>query len=346
MTILDSHPSTFLETPSSDCSAFVNWNKEKLVSELEKTVIFCSLVATVKIQPALDVSLEAKAARFLEFVTPKGSQSADAFFCCFAQIVDESLTNFVQFLGILISTPSQVITTAAMKMLRTLFEWCSPKIHIHLIKADLIPQIITTLNTHNILLPDRESINTNLMKIITNSFCLATPLSLDQLEVNDRNEQQAVYEAVLQQVLVPSENYISHLCGSRFSIINCDQFEHFLIFLARILGICPYHQPTMDFVLHMPVFLTIPSCLTFFDFDRSIWAFLYRMNNTQREWNRKMGEVQQIGKTVTRMLKMEGIEDVMEEKLQNDRNAFIGDQMVAKVITLNSDLGMNLPRRG
>ncbi|KAK2942016.1 hypothetical protein BLNAU_23055 [Blattamonas nauphoetae] len=230
-----------------------------------------------------------------------------------------------------------------MKILEHLFVWCSPHVRITLVKTDLIPQIIVTLNPLSLSFSEALDIHTNLMSIITKSVWLATPFGLRDLGITDRNEQQSVHETVLTQVLVPSEQYIWHLGVNRFSIIDGSQSWYFLDILARLLEVCIYHQPTMEFVLHMPAFVTIPSCLTFFEYDYSIWYFLDNMNHTQQKWNKTTGEVRHMWKTVHRRLRMEGIGDVMEEKLRNDKNRNEGRRIVDKSIRWNNLQGINLP---
>ncbi|KAK2946896.1 hypothetical protein BLNAU_18195 [Blattamonas nauphoetae] len=66
------------------------------------------------------------------------------------------------------------------------------------------------------------------------------------------------------------------------------------------------------------------------------------MNTFQRRCNEGSEEVRQMGKKMHRMLEMEGIEDVMEEKLRNDRNGF-GDFVIPKSIEWNNLQGMNVP---
>ncbi|KAK2954144.1 hypothetical protein BLNAU_10961 [Blattamonas nauphoetae] len=100
----------------------------------------------------------------------------------------------------------------------------------------------------------------------------------------------------------------------------------------------------MDFVLHMPVVLAIPSCLTFFEKEEPIWYVLFQMYNTQLYWNETKGEFRQMWKTVHRVLGMEGMEDVIEEKLQNDKNTN-GGWIIGKSIDWNNLHGMNRPNR-
>ncbi|KAK2963535.1 hypothetical protein BLNAU_1578 [Blattamonas nauphoetae] len=328
-----------------DCSAFLNWDECQNDSVREQAVVFRSLVATLKFQPALDASLETKAVIFLQYVTPHRQISADALLCSFAQIADKSSTNFIQSIMVLISSPNQAITTAAIQMLDRLFMWCSVKVRLALVKADLIPQLNMTLNPQSLSFAEAENIHNYLTFTIAHSLCLATPDGLAQLEIEDDEEYQAVHETVFQQVIAPSEKYICRLCADRFSIIDGDQSDYFMILLTRLLRISPYHQPTMEFVLHMPVFLAIPSCLTFFESDSPIWNFLSLLVGIQRKWNKQGGVVGHMGKKMHRMLRMEGIEDGIAEKLQNDQNEYVGQWIVDISIRWNNLQGMNLPER-
>ncbi|KAK2959575.1 hypothetical protein BLNAU_5353 [Blattamonas nauphoetae] len=326
------------------CSPFLIWSEDQPETVDEKAVVFQSLVATVKYQPAFDASLEAKAVKFLESVNQDDEESADPLFTSLERTTDDSSSGFVQSIVVLISSTNCVIKTAAMKMFRNLIWRCSAGVLYTLVKAALIPQLITFLNLLSLSFVEAEDIHTCLFLSICKSLWLATPDGLRQLRIEDDKKQQTIHETVLKQVLLPSEKYICHLCMIRFSIVNGDQSWNFLDLLAHLLELFRYHQPTMEFVLRMPLFFTIPSCLSFFEDDRSIWYFLYLMNSTQWEWNKKGGDVRQIWKKVLRMLRMEGIEDVIEEKLQNDKNELRGGLIVDYSIKWSNLLGLNLPK--
>ncbi|KAK2960174.1 hypothetical protein BLNAU_4727 [Blattamonas nauphoetae] len=330
---------------SIDCLPFLNWNEEELETEKEKAIIFRSLVATVNSQPALDVTLEAKAMKFLKYMDPEDEETVDVFLSHLALFSDGSSTDLIQPIVVLISSPSQVIVTATMKMLVSLICFSSTKVHLSLVEANLIPQLVITLNLRSLSLADYEHIHTDFVKIIRTTLWLATPDCLTHLKIEDRVERQAVRETVFQQVLTPTEQYLCHLCVNRYSIVDGDQSTEFMKLLARLLEISQYHQPTMDFVVNVPVVLTIPSCLAFFEVDESIWIFLEKMFFSQRKWNRGRRIVQQMWKPVLRMLRTEGIEEVTEQKLQNDRNSYFGDRMVENSIGWNHQLGMNIHKR-
>ncbi|KAK2947849.1 hypothetical protein BLNAU_17269 [Blattamonas nauphoetae] len=205
MTTLDTKPCSATDSRCPDCSLFMNWNKGCLKSDGEVAAVFRSLVATLKSHPSLDDSLEGKAVTLLKSVSPRNLKSTTAFLHSFASNSDESLSIFIQCIVVLISSPSPIITTATMRMLKVLMSNCTVGVRLALAKADLIPQLINTLNPHSLSLAESLAIHISLLHILNNSFSLATPDGLKYLDIEDRNEQQAVHEVVLQQVLAPSE---------------------------------------------------------------------------------------------------------------------------------------------
>ncbi|KAK2964072.1 hypothetical protein BLNAU_1153 [Blattamonas nauphoetae] len=265
MATLNSNRSFSTDSHFPNCSPFLNCNEEERESELDKAYVLRSLVATVTLHPALENSLEAKAVKFLESIVLDDEATADVFLGSQARNPDESLTSFVQSIVVLLSSASLIITTTAMKILKTQIQKHSTKVRLALVKVDLIPQIIITLNPHSLSFTEAVDIHIKLLEIIIHSVWLSTPTSLTQLTIEDHNEQQAVRETVLKQVLVPSEKYIHHLFTNRISITDRELSDEFMDLLSSLLQISPYYQPTMEFVLHMPIFLAIPSCLTFFE---------------------------------------------------------------------------------
>ncbi|KAK2951654.1 hypothetical protein BLNAU_13393 [Blattamonas nauphoetae] len=230
-----------------------------------------------------------------------------------------------------------------METLERIVATCSLKVRLTLVKADLFPQLINALNPLSLSFAEAIDIHTCLISTISWSLWFSIPYGLANLEITDRDEQQAVRETVLKQVLSPLEKYICHLCVNRYSILVGEQSYFFIDLLAKLLRICPYHHPTMDFVLNKSVILTIPSCLTFFEKEKQIWSFLDDMVDSQRQWNKQREQVLQLWKTVDRMLRMEGMDDVMEATLLNDKNTSSGQSVVAYSIELNNLQGMNLP---
>ncbi|KAK2948689.1 hypothetical protein BLNAU_16327 [Blattamonas nauphoetae] len=164
------------------------------------------LTGTMNLQPALDVSLEAKAVKFLESIDPQNQESAEGFIKTFGRTTDASSTKFTRSMVVLLSSPKLAIKTAAMKMLARLIVFYSENILLALLRADLIHQLITSLNPLSLSFADAVDIHISLIANIYNSVYLARPIDLPQLGIEDRDERQAVYEMVLQQVLVPSEH--------------------------------------------------------------------------------------------------------------------------------------------
>ncbi|KAK2944948.1 hypothetical protein BLNAU_20124 [Blattamonas nauphoetae] len=186
--------STYYQCP--DRSRFLDWDEEDLETEDEKAIVFQSLVATLKLQPALDVSLEAKAVKLLESVNPQHIDLADAFLGKLASFSDDSSPDFVQSIVVLISSPSQAITTTAMRILESLSLWCSAQVFYPLVKADLIPQLVTTLNPLSLSFTDAVDIHTSFMRSIRESLWLTSPNGLEHLGIEDESGQLTMEQLI------------------------------------------------------------------------------------------------------------------------------------------------------
>ncbi|KAK2959585.1 hypothetical protein BLNAU_5363 [Blattamonas nauphoetae] len=181
---------------------------------------------------------------------------------------------------VLISTPSQIVTTTTIQMLVRLISNSSNRL-LDLVKADLIPQIIITLNPLSLSFAKAVDVHVNLLKMLHDTLWLSTVRCLAQSEIEDRDERHTVHETILKQVLVPSEQYICHLCMNRCSIINDVLSAELLRLLAQLLDISRYHQPTMYFVLHMPVGLTISSASVALSHPLQIcWEFAFSITHS------------------------------------------------------------------
>ncbi|KAK2956459.1 hypothetical protein BLNAU_8513 [Blattamonas nauphoetae] len=313
-------------TMHPDVSLFLNWNERPIGSKYAQALVFRSLIAHMNFQPVLDDSLAAKSVKLLDSVIPENEQSTNIFLRSLSSSSDDYFTEFINSMILLVSSTSQSITVAAIKILDILVTHSSPQVRFSLVKADLVPQLITTLNFQSVLFTEAADIHVHLLKILHSFIWISTP---DTLKNTHDNEQKAVHETVLTQVLVPSEKYIWHLCVNRYSIIHGGLASDFMIFLDALLQVSPYYQPTMDFVLDMPVVLTIPSCLAFIEADRTIWTFLHELVEPQREWNRRGGNERPMWNEVLRMLRTEGIEDVIEQKLKTDKQRYAFYNIVA-----------------
>ncbi|KAK2949808.1 hypothetical protein BLNAU_15290 [Blattamonas nauphoetae] len=326
---------------SIDCIPFLSWTENYYESWFGQTVVFQSLVATRKIQPALDVSLEAKATQFLESLTEIFRWSPDDLLSAHVSHSDGSLTDFVQSIVVLISSPNQVIKTATMKMLNKVVVNCSAIHALLLIKADLIDQLLVTLNPLSLSFADAVDIHSKLMSIIHWSVLLTTPDGLKKLKIEDPDEQQALCETVLKQGLAPSSTYLCYLCAKYHSIIEGDMSTLFMTLLSQLLQISSHSHQTMEYVLTLPVFLATSSCLSFFETDSTIDTFLSSMIDPKSKRNEQSGDVRESEMTILRSLRMEGIDDVIEEKLVNDRSSDHANRTVVNTIKWSNMLGMN-----
>ncbi|KAK2953022.1 hypothetical protein BLNAU_12011 [Blattamonas nauphoetae] len=215
----------------------------------------------------------------------------------------------------MISLSNIRITKATIALVFRIVVFCSINTLLKLVSDGLVPQLISALNPLSLSFADADDIHIHLMRIIDYALSLSTRTELESLNIHNAHEQQAVHETVINQVLMPSEGYLRHLCVNHRLIVDGNQSSTFILLIAKIFKICPSHDPMVDFLCELPVFLAIPSCLTHFEsFDTTLW-FPTEMLEVQSEWTRGGGRMLRRWNQVLRSLRTEGIEDVFEQRL-------------------------------
>ncbi|KAK2960848.1 hypothetical protein BLNAU_4245 [Blattamonas nauphoetae] len=258
---------------------------------------------------------------------------------------DEALTEFIASIAVLLSFSNQGIITATISMLTGCTDSCSQSFVLKLIRAGLIPHIVASLNPQSLSFADSKFIHMNLILTINCSVRQSILSITNSLGIEDPIEAQAVHDTILQQVLVPSEDYIRHICVNRHSMIEADQSYELLILLNGIVRICPYNPQTIDFVLTMPLLQAITSALTFCYNDESRRVFLCRTETSQREWSRQSRNVRQSAQIVLRCLRTEGFDDWCEQILGNEGDATWRRNLTNHMNNVSVSPGINLPER-
>ncbi|KAK2962043.1 hypothetical protein BLNAU_3099 [Blattamonas nauphoetae] len=311
----------------SDSSAFVNWDRKTVESDKEKTTILFSLVSMVRKGESLEGPLEGNAELFLNQLLPSPPGTVSQFLVDLESSSNESVIDYMEALVVLLSLPNQRIIKSSLEILKTMIRFMSAPTRLRLVTANLIPQIITNLSPLSLPFTESQMILCHLRNIIGSFVSLASMDCVAELKVSDRAEQQAVHEAVLKQVLVASEEYFWHLFRNRFSIDDPLLTNELMFDEPRLLSVAPYFQPTLDYVLTLPIFQLIPSCLTFFDHDHSIFEFFVSMADAVEEWNTQDRTIIRSSAILLGSLRKEGFEDVVETRRHNFENGFRGRLM-------------------
>ncbi|KAK2940420.1 hypothetical protein BLNAU_24662 [Blattamonas nauphoetae] len=85
-------------------------------------------------------------------------------------------------------------------------------ISLDLVRKSVVPLLFSAAKPHFHSLEDTQHLHTSFVSILTLLLDLATPAVMKDLDIDDPLEQHAVCEIVLNQVLKPSEQGISHPC--------------------------------------------------------------------------------------------------------------------------------------
>ncbi|KAK2941061.1 hypothetical protein BLNAU_24028 [Blattamonas nauphoetae] len=244
----------------------------------------------MKDKPKFWPSLEDKAASFLEQISLRSEKDVDSFvFGIVPSSQIESSSDFLESVIRLISLPNQRIVRASLGLVWSIIKYSSQNTRLRLAKEDLITQLVSRLHPLTPSFDNVADFPSHLISIINPLIWLSTRGIPPQLGISPSDEQQTVHETFLNQVLRPSEGYLQHLCSIRYSLLDGRHSTQFMHLLVTLLKICPSHEPTMNFVLTLPVLLTIPSAMTFVDDDGSTVVFLEFVVNSQKGRDWKVG---------------------------------------------------------
>ncbi|KAK2948139.1 hypothetical protein BLNAU_16939 [Blattamonas nauphoetae] len=258
----------------------------------------------------------------------------------------EAFQTFVTTITILLSTDNTTIVETTLYTINHLVPMCSRNIQFGLLNADLVPQLILSLQPLTRSFKYPQNIHSDLLSIIGRLLWLPTPSNGAYAEIDDPTEQQAVHETILKHVLLPSKDYIRQICSARDLFVDRVFLPDFMTCVAQIILICPFYQPTMDYVLDLPLIFTMITSNDFYDNEESRGCFLGELADAQEEWDKHDKELRRIGTIMNRLLRMEGSEDQIEQMLQSVRNQPREGYIVSYSTRLNNLYGMNIPPRG
>ncbi|KAK2944761.1 putative Poly (ADP-ribose) glycohydrolase (PARG) [Blattamonas nauphoetae] len=177
----------------------------------DKSTIYNSLVALVKVEYPFDDALQDRAVRFLKDLEPAWDEHDYAVKLA-TDLVPSSASPFSGFIeGILtlLSSPHSTIVEATFKFLRCTIGTVSPAIRDGLMESDLVAKVFATVQPHTLPLSGNPS-------IIIDCIYLAFPSSLMDVGNTSTNiDPSKNREMILHKVVLPSSQFVTFLITNR-----------------------------------------------------------------------------------------------------------------------------------
>ncbi|KAK2960132.1 hypothetical protein BLNAU_5015 [Blattamonas nauphoetae] len=289
----------------------------------DKSAVYNSLVTLVKVGYPFNKTLQDRAAGFLEGLDPHRNKQVVAKLV--TDLVPSSTgsdSGFVTSITTLLSSPHSTVVAATLSFLyNTIIP--SSTIQCQLVGSDLISKVLATLQPHTLTISGNEEIYDNLIWIVDTSISLTHPdyfLDFDTISAIDQFNH---HEMIFQKAVLPSSQFVSFLISNRH-ILNGDVFNDFMDLLRTLIRMCPYHRPTLEFVLASPIVMALPSCTVSVEDAEHLWNILYGLNTTIFLWEREGPEVFQTWKQILPALISESYEDTLEMILRRDNENSYG----------------------
>ncbi|KAK2960051.1 hypothetical protein BLNAU_4934 [Blattamonas nauphoetae] len=327
----------------SERELFLSFDINTELSFEDKSRIYNSLVALVKAEYPFDKALHDRAVVFLISLKPNWAQQDLA-----TQLVTDlvpssarSLSGFIDSILTLLSSPHSTVVAATMSFLSETVLKASHAIRDRLIQSDLISKVLAIIQPHTLSISGNETIFDNLVQIISHDIFLTIPSSLRGLGLTTAVGEYNHREMIFQKVVLPSSELVTFLISHRL-FLNDDLLRSFVYLLNTFLRICPFHRPTLEFVLTSPIAMAYSSCISFFENEIRLWITLQHINQSLSEWKSYETEAAQSGQRILQALLSESFEDTLEQMSMRDKGGQFSDKTVKECNSITQKLGANV----
>ncbi|KAK2957832.1 hypothetical protein BLNAU_7266 [Blattamonas nauphoetae] len=318
--------SCFTQSPDSHSTvtvlprSFLSFDPNAQLLFEDKSAVYCSLVALVKAEYPFDDGLQYKAARFLKNLEPGFSDHdyATKLVTDLVPSLTGSPASFIESISILLSSPHLAVVTAVLSFIDKTLK-SSHALRNHLVMSDLVTTILRTVQPHTLQITRDKAILDNLIWTITQCLYLADPFSLSKLDITDAVEKYTHREMIFQKVVLPSSQFVTFLISNRF-LLHGWLFITFMVLLRTHIRFCPFHRPTLEYVLASPIVMGFSGCHSFIEDNGCHCDTLTRIEYSLKEWNNEGPEVAQSGKRMMQALFSEGFEDTLEQMLKYQKS--------------------------
>ncbi|KAK2957804.1 hypothetical protein BLNAU_7238 [Blattamonas nauphoetae] len=324
--------------------SFLNFDVNSKSSFEDKSTIYCSLVTLVNADYPFDNILQDRAARFSKNLEPRFGDHDHA-----AKLVTDLVpsstgpsSGFVASIVTLLSSPHSTVVAAALSFLSKTNRVLSKlPLRLHLVESDIVTKVLATVQPHTLTICGNKAIFDNLNNVIANCLYLASPSSLGELGKIAAVDSFNHREMIFQKVVLPSSQFVTFLISNRRTLSG-DLLHSFMSLLGAFLGICPYHHPTLEFVLASPIAMAFSSCLTHVEDKHCLWVTHFNINFSLNLWTTEGPEVAQSAKRMMQALISECSEDTLEQTLRNEKRGIYGIHVDNICLSLSKLLGLNV----
>ncbi|KAK2957794.1 hypothetical protein BLNAU_7228 [Blattamonas nauphoetae] len=233
--------------------------------------------------------------------------------------------------------------TAALSFLNNTVLFSSAEILLLLVDSNLVTKVLATVQPHTLPISGNEVILDNLIGIIRNCVILAYPSHLSVLGITRAVDAFDHREMIFQKVVLPSSPFVTFLISNQ-NILNEELFRSFMYLLDTFFVMCPFHRPTLEYVIASPIAMAFSSCLSFIEDENCLWSALFNIALSLEKWMNEDPEVAQSTKRKMQALFSEGFEDTLEQMMMCDKHRDYGDGIVDIGHAISQMMGSNAKR--
>ncbi|KAK2961664.1 hypothetical protein BLNAU_3462 [Blattamonas nauphoetae] len=326
-------------------ASFLTMETSKELPFSDGSILYSSLVARVKQDSPFDEAVQNQAVELLKMLEPKPNEIklADSIIKDLVPSSAGSTSGFVDSIVTLLSSPHSRVVAAAISFLYESMRHSSLAVRHLLVESDLISKLFTTAQTHILPTSINGPIFSKLVDVIDNCLNLAAPFNLWKHHISTTVDQFNHRGIIFQKVVIPLSQFVTSLFTNRPSF-NGDVFRSFMYLLDVLLRMCPFHRPTLEYVLASPIVMAFSSCLSFVEDDMCLSVALRNISDSLYKWKKESPQVAQSGKRMLQSLFSESFEDTLEQMMMFEKSKHYGFSIVNECHAISKSLGLNVGR--
>ncbi|KAK2961645.1 hypothetical protein BLNAU_3443 [Blattamonas nauphoetae] len=308
----------------------------------DKSTLYNSLVALVKVEYHFGNALQGTAHLFLSGLASRWGNLdyAPKLVTDLVPSSDGSPSGLIESISTLLSSHHSTVVKATLWFGRCAIQYSPEDIRCLLAESDLVTQMLATLQPHTLPMAGNEEIFDHLLCLIEHCIRLALPSDPRTIDITTAGKQSIHRELIFQNVVLPSSELVTFLISNRH-VFSGDLLESFVWMLTTLLRICPYHHPTLEYVLASPIAMTFSSCLSFMEDEKCLLIILNNIHSSLMEWKKHGPKVDQSAKRMIQTLFSEGFEDALEQMIRKKDGRY-GRNLVDNCRFISKFLGSNV----
>ncbi|KAK2943957.1 hypothetical protein BLNAU_21103 [Blattamonas nauphoetae] len=333
---------TRLPDDSATFAPFLNWDGFFPRFVWMSAPIFHSLMAILEERHVMDEKQQLKAVQLLDFMRFRSLlERSDLPELLFPHHTSQHQA-FLDRLLIILGCPYEIIVRAGSSLLANWFNKSPFEDKFSLAKEGRIKLLMVSMQPHTRSVEGNKYFHDSLMLILARTIKHGTLSGIHDLTESGVQESEAtIRETILNNLIIPSGTYVEHVLHQLAGTHTRSEITFVDYFVVHLFDIAVHHPLTMQYLVSSSVPQAFSAILCENCCDLVVSKCLERFAVFGEKMNDEGGEFLHRTHDLIRMVRSEGLEDGLEQKLRNNADKSLGRCVAKLSLWLCNRLGSN-----